>query len=104
MSRIEKVRGWARGCLCAALAIGCASAPQGQLWRQIHTAHFELHTDLLEPEALDMARALEEARAGLLTLAWRGAPDLRGRTEVVVFASEDRFRDYVPADDTQGLA
>ncbi len=92
---------WAAGLV---LSSGCASAPQGQAWLEVRTAHFDLHTDLLEPAALDMARALEEARAGLITVAWKGAPDPRGRTEVAVFAREGRFRDYVQRDQTEGLA
>lgn len=109
---VRKLRTWMLGrpgvasCALAvcALVAGCASAPQGQAWLEVRTAHFDLHTDLLEPEALDMARALEEARAGLTAVAWRGAPDPRGRTEVTVFAREERFHDYVADDQTDGLA
>jgi hypothetical protein len=104
---MRELRAWMVGCLCAvgsALAAGCASAPQGQAWLEVRTPHFDMHTDLLEPAALDMARALEEARAGLITVAWKGAPDPRGRTQVVVFAREGRFHDYVPREETAGLA
>lgn len=87
-----------------AATFGCGSALQGQGWLEVSTSHFDLHTDLIEPAALDMARALEESRAALLSVAWQGAPDPRGRTEVVVFASEDRFREYVRTDDIDGLA
>jgi hypothetical protein len=99
----ELMLGW----LCSAtlaLAAGCGVAPQGQAWLEVRTAHFDVHTDLIETAALDMARALEEARAGLTTLAWRGAPGPRGRTEVVVFAREARFRQYVREQWTEGLA
>jgi hypothetical protein len=103
----RELRTWLVGCLCAAtlaLAAGCGVAPQGQAWLELRTAHFDVHTDLSEPAALDMARALEEARAGLITVAWRGAPSPRGRTEVVVFAREGRFRKYVREQLTEGLA
>jgi len=95
------------GCLCvagSALAGGCGAAPQGQAWLEVRTAHFDVHTDLLEPAALDMARALEEARAALIAVAWKGAPDPRGRTEVAVFAREGHFHDYIASDYTDGLA
>jgi hypothetical protein len=91
------------GLVCAA-SVGCGSALQGRGWLEVRTSHFDLHTDLIEPAALDMARALEESRAALLSVAWQGAPDPRGRTEVVVFASEDRFREYVRRDNIDGLA
>ncbi len=91
------------GWVCAA-TIGCGSALQGQGWLEVSTSHFDLHTDLIEPAALDMARALEESRAALLSVAWQGAPDPRGRTEVVIFAREDRFREYVRRDRIAGLA
>jgi hypothetical protein len=78
--------------------------PQGEAWLRLRTAHFELHTDVREPEALDFARALEEARASLLTLGWKGAPDPPGRTEVTVFAREELFREYVQHEQVAGLA
>jgi hypothetical protein len=92
------------GMVGSALAFGCGSVPQGQAWLQVRSPHFDLYTDLQDGAALDMAHALEESRGGLLRVAWGGAPDPLGRTEVAVFASEDHFHDYVPDSDTQGLA
>lgn len=77
---------------------------QGPAWLEVRTAHFDLHTDVIEPAALDMARALEESRAALLSVAWQGAPDPRGRTEVTIFASEARFREYWQRNGAIGLA
>jgi hypothetical protein len=107
MLSLRELRTWLLGWLCGAslvLTAGCGIAPQGQSWLAIRTAHFDVHTDLIEPMALDMARALEEARAGLTTLAWKGAPGPRGRTEIIVFAREARFREYVQEQWTEGLA
>lgn len=92
------------GAAGAALALACSSVPRGQAWLQVKSPHFDLYTDLEEAAALDMARALEESRAGLIRVAWRVESDPLGRTEVAVFASEDRFHDYVPNSDTQGVA
>jgi hypothetical protein len=107
MPALRELRTWMLGWLCAAgcgVAAGCATVPQGRAWLEVRTAHFEVHTDLREAVALDMARALEEARAGLLTLAWPGAADPRGRTEVAVFAREGRFHHYLRERLTEGLA
>lgn len=101
------LRAFAIGLACATSAgiLACGSAPmQGSAWLQVRTTHFDLHTDLIEPAALDMAHALEESRAALLSVAWQGAPDPRGRTEVTVFASEDRYREYWQRNSAVGLA
>lgn len=99
-------RGWIRsiGAVGSALAFGCSSVPRGQAWLEVRSPHFDLYTDLEQTAALDMSQALEESRAGLIRVAWRAAADPQGRTQVAVFASEDRFHDYVPDEDTQGVA
>jgi len=95
--------GWTRAAGLA-LSLGCSSVPRGQAWLEVRSPHFDLYTDLEETAALDMAHALEESRAGLIRVAWRAESDPQGRTEVAVFASEDRFHDYVEDSDTQGVA
>jgi hypothetical protein len=105
MFRMGGARGWA-GILAAgsALSLGCSSVPRGQAWLEVQSPHFDLYTDLEEAAAVEMAHALEESRAGLIRVAWRAESDPRGRTEVAVFASEDRFHDYVEDSNTQGVA
>jgi hypothetical protein len=95
--------GWMRAAGLA-LALGCSTVPRGQAWLEVRSPHFDLYTDLQEAAALDMAHALEESRAGLIRVAWRAESDPQGRTEVAVFASEERFHDYVQDSDTAGLA
>lgn len=105
MSRMCEARGQTGWLLAAsALALGCSSVPRGQAWLEVRSPHFDVYTDLEETAALDMAHALEESRAGLIRVAWRAESDPGGRTEVAVFASEDRFHDYVEDSDTQGVA
>jgi hypothetical protein len=70
----------------------------------VKSPHFDLYTDLEQSAALDMAHALEESRAVLVRVAWRAASDPQGRTQVAVFADEDRFHDYVPSAHTKGVA
>jgi hypothetical protein len=96
-------RCWA-GAASAALAIACRSAPIGQAWLEVKSPHFDLYTDLEQTAALDMAHALEESRAVLVRVAWKAASDPQGRTQVAVFADEDRFHQYVPNSDIKGLA
>jgi hypothetical protein len=103
MGRARRGGGWMRAAGLA-LALGCSTVPGGQAWLEVRSPHFDLYTDLQEAAALDMARALEESRAGLIRVAWRAESDPQGRTEVAVFASEDRFHDYVEDSDTAGLA
>lgn len=104
--RASQQREWTRwACAVAsAFTFGCSSVPRGQAWLEVQSPHFDLYTDLEQAAALDMSQALEESRAGLIHVAWRAAADPRGRTQVAVFASEDRFHDYVPESDTQGVA
>jgi hypothetical protein len=106
MFQLGQPRGWTGwiGAAGLALALGCSSVPRGQAWLEVRTPHFDLYTDLEETAALDMAHALEESRAGLIRVAWRAESDPQGRTEVAVFASEDRFHDYVQDSDTLGVA
>ncbi len=94
---------WSLGCLL--FATGCAldsvrpSTVGAGRWLEVVTPHFVLNTDQLEPKALDTARALEEARASLLQLAWTGARNPpRGRVDVVVFRSSSDLNRYAGLD------
>jgi hypothetical protein len=72
-----------------------AQAPRaGDRWVELGTPHFLIRTDLQLPRARNLAHTLEEMRAALLALAWPGAKDPRGRSDVIVFsrpADFDRF-------------
>jgi tetratricopeptide (TPR) repeat protein len=80
------------GCGAGALA----SVQSGhERWLEVVTPHFVLSTNQLSAQALDTARALEEVRASLLTLAWTGAREPpQGRVDVVVFRRPSDFDRY----------
>ena len=94
------MRGGRLICGLALAALGCGgsfqttAAREGERWTEVQTQHFTLSTNLAGSRALDMARSLEEMRAGLLALAWTGARDPRGRTDVVVFSRPTEFDRY----------
>lgn len=75
----------------------CASAQQGAGgWQEVTTPHFHISTDLDESSALETARRLEETRAALLAVAWPGAADPPGRTEMLIARSKQLAR-FMPA-------
>lgn len=88
---------------CGASLTQTAPAPH-ERWLALETPHFVVRTDLAEPAAREIADSLEWMRAALLTLAWTGAKDPRGRTQVVVFARPSDFQRYVGLPMAAGIA
>lgn len=86
--------------VAASLLAGCGGAgftrshPTSDRWVEIETPHFVIDTDLVEPRALWMARALEDARAALLASAWPDAQAPRGKTRVMLFARQRDLSRY----------
>jgi hypothetical protein len=73
-------------------------------WIRLDTPHFSISSNLEPRSAERIARTLEETRACLLALAWTGASDPRGRTQVVVFARPSEFEHFVGEPTAAGIA
>src|SRR6187401_1720984 len=75
----------------------CAGTQRGAgSWQEVTTPHFHISTDLEVGSALETAKMLEETRAALLAVAWPGAADPPGRTEMLIARSKQLIR-FMPA-------
>lgn len=71
---------------CAATLPPCPERG-GPAWREYSTAHFDLRSDLDPEDAQKVVRALEDARAAMLAVFWKGGGEPPGRSLVVALAS-----------------
>jgi hypothetical protein len=65
-------------------------------WRELHTEHFVLSTDLPADDADDLAEQLEVLRGAVLRGLFDVPPSIPGPLRVVAFASVDDFRRFAP--------
>jgi hypothetical protein len=83
-------------------ALACAALPPcpregGPAWSEWATPHLRLLTDLGEEDGEETADALEELRASLVAVAWRGLPEPPRPLVVVVFRSAREMAAFTPA-------
>ena len=79
--------------------LGCATLPAcpakgGPAWLELTSDHFVMRTDMEEPAALVVLRRMEDARAAMLAMVWRHAPDPAGRVQVFALASQEEVAFY----------
>ena len=79
-------------------AIACVepSVPHApEPWIHLRSDHFELSTDLSEPDARQAVEALEKNRAAVLAAGWSGIDDrASARVNVVLLRDKTEFRRY----------
>ena len=100
---------WLGAALVSGACTSCAGGLQARAtspdaWLRLDTPHFSLSTNLAPANAERIARTLEDTRASLLALAWVGARDPRGRTQVVAFARPSEFEHFVDQPTLAGIA
>jgi hypothetical protein len=83
-------------------AMACAALPPcprdgGPRWSEWATPHLRLLTDLDDDDAEETADALEELRASLVAVAWRGLPEPQRPLVAVVFRSGREMDVFTPA-------
>lgn len=81
-----------------ALACACAQAQKppsaGGAFLELQSDHYVLVTDLAELAARAAIARMEDVRAALLELSWRGDAPAREKLRVVQFASSARLREF----------
>jgi tetratricopeptide (TPR) repeat protein len=86
----------AQAAVLVSVLLGCASLPPppsqgGPRWRELHSEHFVLQTDLEAEAARKLSRDLEQLLSAYLTLGWKASGELPLKLNVVVFAEREDF-------------